>query len=305
MAGLSMVEAKAASELAEALYDFLPATFSSVTWPDVARRFDLERFWPGGSKRQSIPILLKDTLQYRRDKFCDLIVAVVQEGLTYRTRKGNPITRNEMLTINELLLKLRFKIPELHDRSFLDGLPMTEEEQAHQPTTPPKHIASNESIENLHRKFLDLFQESNAQKRGYAFEAFLNEFFAAHGLAARGAFRIVGEQIDGSFQWRDATYLVEARWRKEPADASDLLVLRGKAEKSDWTRGLFISINGFSELTSDTLRIGRKANLIAMSGHDLTLILEKHWTLPEALDTKLRHTGESGEAYLPLAQATK
>lgn len=300
-----MVEAQAASELAEALYDFLPATFSSVTWPDVAGRFGLQDFWPGSSKRQSIPIFLKNTLQYRRDKFCPLIVSVVQEGMTYRTRKGNPIARNEILKINELLLKVQFKIPELHDRRFLDGLPMAEQEQEKPGTKSPEHIASTENIERFHRQFLELFQEPNAQKRGYAFESFLNDFFVAHSLAPRGAFRIVGEQIDGSFEWRDATYLVEARWRTEPANASDLLVLRGKAEKSDWTRGLFISINGFSDLTSETLRIGRKANLIAMSGHDLVLILERHWTLPEALRVKLRHTGETAGVYLPLAQATK
>ena len=53
------------------------------------------------------------------------------------------------------------------------------------------------------------------------------------------------------------------------ANGSDLLVLRGKAEKSEWTRGLFISINGFSDLAADSFRIGRKANLIGMSARTL------------------------------------
>ena len=112
----------------------------------------------------------------------------------------------------------------------------------------------------------------------------------------------IDEQIDGSFEWQGSTFLVEARWRSEPANTADLLVLRGKAEKSDWTRGLFISINGFSDLATPTLQIGRKANLIAMSGHDLILILERHWTLPDALKAKLRHTGETAEAYKPLVE---
>ena len=114
-----------------------------------------------------------------------------------------------------------------------------------------------------------------------------------------------GEQIDGSFEWQGNTFLVEARWRREPANTADLLVLRGKAEKSDWTRGLFISINGFSNLATLTLQVGRKANLIAMSGHDLILILEQHWTLHDALRAKLRHTGETAEVYKPLAEMTK
>lgn len=171
----------------------------------------------------------------------------------------------------------------------------TAELQAHPCPTPGE-------IERFYEQYTELGREPNSQKRGYAFEKFLNEFFDAHGLAPRGSFRIVGEQIDGSFEWQGFTYLVEARWRTEPANTSDLLVLRGKAEKSDWTRGLFISINGFSDLASESLRIGRKANVIAMSGHDLSLVLENHWKLPDALRAKLRHTGETGEAYAPLTE---
>jgi hypothetical protein len=44
------------------------------------------------------------------------------------------------------------------------------------------------------------------------FEGFLNELFAGFGLAPRGAFRLVGEQIDGSFRLHGQTYLVEAKW---------------------------------------------------------------------------------------------
>ena len=300
MAKLSMIEAQAAAEMAKLLYDFLPGTFSSVTWPDVAARYCLEDFWPGGSKLPAITQLLRGTLQNHRDRYCDFIVAVVQEGIAYRIKKNNPVKREEIQQLNTLLLKIEFKIPELHDQAFLDGLPIGDETQTS--PTPTVLLASNKHIERLHQQFLGLVQETNAQKRGYAFETFLNDFFDAHGLAPRGSFRIAGEQIDGSFEWRDFTYLVEARWRAESANTSDLLVLRGKAEKSDWTRGLFISINGFSDLTSETHLIGRKANLIGMSGEDLILILEKHWQLDEALRAKLRHTGETAEVYVSLSK---
>jgi len=301
MAKLSMVESQAVAELAKSLYDFLPGTFSSVTWPDVAARFALEEYWPGGSKLPAITQLLRNTLQFHRDRFCDLIVEVVQEGIAYRIKKGNPVKRQEVESINDILLRVAFKIPELHRREFLDGLPCEADGKpvARQgPAAPPANV-----METLHGQFLKLVGESDARRRGYALEKFLNEFFHARGLAPRGAFRVVGEQIDGSFEWQGNTYLVEAKWQARQANASDLLVLRGKAEKSDWTRGLFISINGFSDLTSETMRIGRKQNLIAMSGQDLILILERHWTLADALRVKLRHTGETGEVYLPLDKA--
>lgn len=304
MAKLSMVEAQAVAELAKLLYDFLPGTYSSITWPDVAARFCLEEYWPGGSKLPAITQLLRHTLQLHRDRFCDLIVEVVQEGITYRIKKGNPVKREEIDDINRVLLKVAFKIPELHGHDFLNGL-ASDGHQDSRAAGKQARVASSADVDALHQQFLKLFNESDAQKRGYAFESFLNELFAAHDLAPRGSFRIVGEQIDGSFEWAGSTYLVEARWRAKQADASDLLVLRGKAEKSDWTRGLFISVNGFSNLTSETMRIGRKQNLIAMSGQDLILILERHWTLVDALRAKLRHTGETGEVYVPLDRAKR
>ncbi len=299
-----MIESQAVAELSESLYDFLPATFSAVTWPDVAQRCGIRDCWPtGGSKRQSIPIFLRNVLKHRRGNFCDLIAAVVQEGINYKSRKGNAVTRGEVEKINQSLLKVQFKIPQLNDSRFLDGLARTpfQTESLSQPIA----VISPDDIEKLRVEFLSLFAIPDAQKRGLSFEPFLNRFFLLHGLDPRGSFRIAGEQIDGSFEWQGNTFLVEARWRSKPANAADLLVLRGKAEKSDWTRGLFISINGFSELASPTLQIGRKANLIAMCGQDLILVLERHWPLHDALRAKLRHTGETAEAYKPLSELHK
>lgn len=300
-----MLESQAVAELAESLYDFLPASFSAVTWPDVAERHGVRDCWPNGNtKRQSIPVFLRNLLEHRRGQFCNLMMGVVQEGMNYRQRKGNPATRDEIERINQSLLKVQFKIPELWDRRFLDGLPSSNQ-KSNPDADNSTNAASANDLDALRNRFLKLLAETNSQKRGLALEPFLNDFFAVHGLDPRGSFRIAGEQIDGSFEWQGSTFLVEARWRNEPTNAADLLVLRGKAEKSDWTRGLFISINGFSDLATPTLQIGRKANLIAMSGHDLILILEQHWTLQNALRAKLRHTGETAEAYRPLAELGK
>lgn len=305
MAMLTMIESQAVAGLADQLYDFLPASFSAVTWPLVAEWTGVKDCWPDGtSKRQAIPIFLRNVLEHRRGVFCDLIVKVIQEGITYRLRKDNPVTREEIEKINALILKVEFKIPQLHDRAFLSGLPSSNEQPAASTSSSIKQPSAN-SIDNLRRSFLTLFAEKDTQKRGFAFEPFLTDFFSLHGLDPKGSFRIDGEQIDGSFEWQGNTFLVEARWRAKPANAADLLVLRGKAEKSDWTRGLFISIYGFSELASPTLQIGRKANLIAMSGQDLMLILEQHWTLHDALRAKLRHTGETAEAYKALTELVK
>jgi len=305
MTNLSLVETQAVAELADLLYSFLPGSGAIFTWREAAARHALEQFWIGGSKLPAITQLLEATLEQRRGSFCDLILTAVREGMKYRMKKKSPVTREEVDRINALILRLRFKIPELYDDPFLKGLPSEGRpaSDAAATTRRPDHAVPESVIDRLHKAFLALVAETDPKSRGFKFELFLNDLFAEHHLAPRGSFRVVGEQIDGSFDLHGDVFLVEARWREQPANASDLLVLRGKAEKSDWTRGLFISINGFSELASETLRIGRKANLIAMSGEDLTLILERHWTLLDALRVKLRHTGETGEVYLPLVRA--
>jgi hypothetical protein len=81
----------------------------------VCRR---EEFWPGGSKRPAILRLLEGTLTARRHLFCPLILAVVQHSMPWRAGKGEPLTVTEIDHLSALLLRLEFKIPELHDSVF-------------------------------------------------------------------------------------------------------------------------------------------------------------------------------------------
>lgn len=306
MGKASLSETQALAELAQLLYSFLPGSGAIYTWREAAQAHGVEQFWVGGSKLPAITQLLEATFESRQNAFCGLILTSLREGMKYRIKKQSPVTREELEQLNVLMLRLHFKIPELHDSSFLKSLPATklaEKASSVSPTTDA--VVPREVIDRLNTLFLTLSVENDPKVRGFGFERFLNELFTVHKLTPRASFRIEGEQIDGSFEWNGSVFLVEARWRAAPANSADLLVLRGKAEKSDWTRGLFISMNGFSEKVSETMRIGRKANLIAMSGQDLMLVLEKRWTLFEALRVKMRHTGETGDVYFPLAEAKK
>lgn len=131
------------------------------------------------------------------------------------------------------------------------------------------------------------------QARGYAFEAFLKQLFDIYGLAAREPFRIRGEQIDGSFQLSNETYLVEAKWQAQPTGVADLHTFHGKIEqKASWTRGLFISNSGFTD--DGLIAFGRGKRVICMDGFDLYETLDRELPLNHVLDKKVRRAAETG-----------
>ncbi|MFG1404389.1 restriction endonuclease, partial [Xanthobacter sediminis] len=111
--------------------------------------------------------------------------------------------------------------------------------------------ADEEVLRHLEQRFLALHEMSDEpQARGRHFETLLSELFNAWGMDARGGFHVSGgEQIDGSFQHANDTYLLEAKWHRAKTDANTLHGFQGKVnERPEWTRGLFVSFSGFTEV---------------------------------------------------------
>ncbi len=150
--------------------------------------------------------------------------------------------------------------------------------------------------QSLMHKLLELTQ-LDPHPRGYAFEGFLKDLFDANGLAARASFRLVGEQIDGSFELSGETYLVEAKWTGPAIGATELRAFEGKvADKAAWSRGLFVSQSGF---TRDGLEaFGRGKRVVCMDGLDLYEMLEKRLAFGEVMARKVRRAAESGEPFM-------
>jgi hypothetical protein len=132
--------------------------------------------------------------------------------------------------------------------------------------------------------------------RGFAFEKFLKTLFDTFGLKARDAFRLRGEQIDGSFILSTETYLLEAKWQNLYSGAAELHTFHGKIDqKAAWSRGLFISYTGFSE---DGLHaFGRGKKVICMDGHDIYDALHRELPINHVLDQKVRRAAETGLAF--------
>jgi hypothetical protein len=135
------------------------------------------------------------------------------------------------------------------------------------------------------------------QARGYAFEKFLKQLFDAYGLAAQEPFRLCGEQIDGSFQFANEIYLVEAKWQGQPIGVAELHTFHGKIEqKAAWTRGLFVSNSGFSD--EGLAAFGRGKRVICMDGYDLYETLHREIPLNHVLERKVRRAAETGSPFI-------
>jgi hypothetical protein len=133
--------------------------------------------------------------------------------------------------------------------------------------------------------------------RGYAFETFLKDVFDAYGLAGKAAFRLVGEQIDGSFEFGHETYLLEAKWQNDKTAAKDLRDFHGKLEgKAAWARGLFVSNSGFTEEGLQSFGNGKR--IICMDGLDLYEIFHNRRSFVEVFGLKLRAAVETGRPFV-------
>jgi hypothetical protein len=287
--GLSLLDSQSVSELEVLLYDFIPGSHFRV----VSASLGLADYWQDGiSKGPAISQLLSLTYEFKKDKFCPLIIKTVQDAIAYGNRKGTPLRRTAVEEVNRLLLKLKFKIPELWDSEFLATL------HADIKTKEPEEV----DIKSFLDKFMNLLK-LEPHIRGFAFERFLFEFFKTSGLKPRAPFKIVGEQIDGSFDFKDEVYLLEAKWQNEKTNEADLLVFRGKIEsRAEWTRGLFISYAGFSEDGLIAFSRGKRTNMIGMTGEDLSSILLDKRKLEEVLVKKIRIAAETGDFFFPVSR---
>lgn len=295
---LSFKEAQAVEDIASLLYDFLPGSGNTRTsFPLAASLAGVGDLWMPGSKRPAIVQLLTATLEQRRSCFVGLVSSIVRQAMTYRQGKGEPLRRQEVERLNELLPGVRFKIPDLLDRAFLDRLGPAEAAEPATRTATTLDVARADKL----AASLIAIATLDPQARGLRFEGFLNELFASFGLAPRGSFRITGEQIDGSFLLRGQTYLVEAKWHGPPIGFADLMTFSGKVGgKASWCRGLFVSESGFTMGGLEAFSRGRQTNLICVDGLDLYEVLTRRSSLVDMLDAKERRAAETNRAFVPV-----
>lgn len=313
---LPLKESRAVRELAEALYDFLPGAGRKtwrghVSFKTVAEKVGVGDFWQPGSKTPMIAALLEKTLEFRRGRFEPLVLEIVRAGLTYRQKNERPVTPAEIEHINGLILEIGFKFPDLWDPDFVaslkaDGSTRAAERvrQVHleERLRESERSKRSQELEELKSEFIVLHEMADRQRAGLRLEKVLNRLFALHNLNPRDPFRVVGEQIDGSFELDHEVYLVEAKWRQEPIPALDLYGFRDKVVgKSHITRGVFVSVNGYSTDAPEALLRGKQPNFFLIDGYDLMMLLEDAMDLATFFRKRVRLFAE-GRILVPFSE---
>lgn len=314
MTRLSLKESRAVGDLAQCFYDFLLGSGYSkwkghVSFKTVAEKVGVGDFWQSGSKIPMITSLLQRTLEHRRRLFEPLILEIVRAGIIYREKQGRPLRPEDIDTLNGLVLEVGFKFPELWDPDFRNSLRMDGSQRAQElfdqalkeeRVKESAQSKKSQQILELKDQYFALYYESDRQKAGLSLEKVLNRLFALHGLAPREPFKVIGEQIDGSFELDHETYLLEAKWLKNPIPEAELLTFRGKIEgKSAYTRGVFISISGISDDAKQAIVHGKQPTFFVMDGYDLTMVLSEDIGLLEFLRQRRRILAEEGLVVIP------
>jgi hypothetical protein len=151
-------------------------------------------------------------------------------------------------------------------------------------------------LSELYAEYGRLMTTSDKQARGYTLEKMLKQVFDLFDLDPKASFRIEGEQIDGSFVFENTDFLFEAKWHDQLVSADALDSFASKVRRKFDAKGLFLSVNGFSQDGVKAHSSGEKV-LLLMDGSDLAAVLEGRIDLKELLSGKRRHAARTGEIY--------
>lgn len=176
---------------------------------------------------------------------------------------------------------------------------------------------SSSRIQKKHNREVDLAALTKAfgkmfgtgmspQARGKLFETFLRELFDRQSIKMGDPFRLLGEEIDGSFKFEGENYITEAKWQEARASTNQLYGFAHKIDGKMHGRGFFISVNGFSSEGIKAIVLGKHIKTILMDGQDLSHVLESRISLEQMLDYKIRAAQTRGDVYVcPIIDGSK
>lgn len=211
--------------------------------------------------------------------------------------------------VGKLLLELlryrkeHLEIKQEEKKEFNKALELAYKLLGRKPKKKTSKVAENNELKSFDfgkakKQFYKVLNIVDPHKRGFAFEKMLYEFFDDNDLNPRASFKIIGEQIDGSFDFENEIYLLEAKWTYEKTSKADLVVFNEKvSSKSNYTRGVFISFSGYSETAVQTFNDGRTVRVVLITVQELVIAIERNISFRDVLKFKVRGLAEEGNCF--------
>lgn len=162
--------------------------------------------------------------------------------------------------------------------------------------------ASRETYESklgeLRNKFADAI-DLPPQKRGYALEELFTELMGISGIPVEEPFRIEGEQLDGAIKYDGHYYLLELKWTDAKTDPKEIGHFYYKVEGKLGTRGIFLSMNGFTDGAINTLPKGKELKVLLLDGNHLANVIYGIYKMQELLEHAIRQASLKSNIYCP------
>ncbi len=150
-----------------------------------------------------------------------------------------------------------------------------------------------QELDSMHTKI-------GTQEGGYEFEDWFYRMLNYCEITNRKPYKTGGRQIDGSLTLDGTTYLVELKFQKDQAGATDIDSLKAKVDKmADNTMGIMVSMAGYSSVAISDASVNKTTILLLDASH-LYLFLSGSMGFDEILSRVRRHASQTGEAYLPV-----
>jgi hypothetical protein len=155
-----------------------------------------------------------------------------------------------------------------------------------------------DELRALRDRYMALHKADDPHQRGRDFEFLLTDLFLLFDMEPRLSYILPHEQIDGSLSFDTDDYIVEARWRKEPADPSDLNFFKTKVERKGRNAlGIFVSVQGFTP--GALAQFASMSPFVVFTGDDIFLVFDGRIRMDDLLRAKKRHVNETGDCNLP------
>jgi restriction endonuclease len=138
-----------------------------------------------------------------------------------------------------------------------------------------------------------------AQQRGYELEKIFAGLMRVNEILVQEAFRIEGEQIDGAIKYEGHYYLIEAKWTEAKTDPKEIASFYYKVEGKLGGRGIFISINGYTDGVLASLPRGKELRVLLLDGIHLAKAIFGPYSFRELLDHSISYASVRASIYCP------